>query len=73
MRTDDPPISLGLPVEFRTQAIIELWERDRIRSDAIGTNTVDRSLRGRGPQTVTLSRDSGIAGDATYRLCYLVE
>lgn len=72
MRTGDT-LTLDLTVEFRTEARIDLWERDRGHSDAIGSHTVDRSVRGRGPQDVILSRDRGIVGSATYRLRYQVE
>lgn len=71
MRTGDTH-TLDLTTEFRTEALIDLWERDRFRSDLIDSHIVDRALLGRGPQDVTLSRDFWMS-DATYRLRYQVE
>ena len=72
MRTRDTQ-TLDVLYALAGEARIELFERDRTRSDLIGTHTVDRSVRGAGPQTLTFSRDRGIVGDATYRLVYQVE
>lgn len=72
MRTGDSR-TLDLITEFRTEALITLWERDRVLSDAIGSHTVDRSELGHGPHEVAFSRDRGIVGDASYRLRYQVE
>lgn len=65
--------NVDLITEFRTEAEIALWERDPARSEEIDSHTASRIEIGRGPQRVTLSRDEGIFGDATYRLLYQVE
>lgn len=72
MRTHDTR-TLDITSELRSEARIELWERDSARSDALGSHTVGLSLRGGGPQEHRFSRDRGIVGDASYRLRYQVE
>lgn len=71
-------------VDFSGNAIVDLWERDRHRSDKIGGSLqIDGSIAqnfgsggGWGIARVIHSRffkgDRGIPGDATYRLTYSV-
>jgi hypothetical protein len=72
MRTDDT-VTLDLPIDFRSEALVQLWERDRRGSQAFGSLVVDLRHRGAGPQEASFSVDEGIVGDATYRLRYQVE
>lgn len=54
---------------------IEIWEKDRYRSDRIGTLNVELGSIGTEPpqeQSYVFHRDRGIVGDASYTLTYVL-
>lgn len=71
-------IEIGEAPYFTRNAIVELWEKDRTRSDKIGTLEIGERLARTYAEDPTethshvFRRDSGIVGDARYTLTYRI-